>query len=70
MKEPSGVSVLATEAVRKCERAGWSARHEDHAVVLVSGRLVREMPYSDSLGSLVYRDDMELMVLIGNQRHK
>lgn len=66
----SGVSVLAVYAARECERSGWGVSFEDHAVVLKSGRLIREMPYSDTLGSLVYRDDLELMRLIGNRRHK
>lgn len=65
----SGVSVLAIRACRELENVGWTVAFEDHAMVLTSGRLIREMPYSDSLTSLVYRDDMELMIMLGRRRH-
>lgn len=65
----SGVSVIAASAARQLQGVGWQVIFEDHAMILTSGRLVREMPYADSLTSLVYRDDFELMMLLGKRRH-
>lgn len=65
----SGVSMRATRASRELARIGWEVEFADHAMILRSGRLVREMPYADSLTSLVYVDDYELMCLVGRRRH-
>lgn len=67
--EPREVSVLATEAARKLSGAGWRVEYGDKAMILRSGRMVREIPYDDSLGSLVPKPDVDVLVLLGKRRH-
>jgi hypothetical protein len=63
------VSILATEACRLLTAAGWAVTYEEHAVVLRSGRMVREIVYDDSLGSLVPKPEVDVLVLLGKRRH-
>jgi hypothetical protein len=62
------VSILATEASRLLTAAGWDVEYADHALVLRNRRTLREVPYDDSLGSLVARSEVEVLILIGNRR--
>lgn len=65
----SGVSIYASEAMDRLTVAGWVGEFDETGIALRSGRLRRLIPYSDSLGSLVYKDDAELMVMLGKRRH-
>lgn len=52
-----GISVYASEAIRELRKAGWNVDIpiEENHLVLRHGRLIRLLPYTDSLASLVDR---------------
>lgn len=67
-RETLAPSWLAIDACRKLEAVGWRVIFEDHAMVITHGKLVREVPYSDSLGSLVDGDDIPWYIQLGKRR--
>ena len=68
MREPRQISILCTVASRMLTAAGWTVEYLDHGMTMRHGRLVRTLPYDDSLVSLVNKPDVELLVLLGKRR--
>lgn len=60
------VSTYTARAIRDLRGAGWSLNFDrDDAIQVTHGKLVRDLPYTDSFGSLVgYNALQELLRLI------
>lgn len=63
-----GVSYLANEAAAMLERKGWTVTFHDGFDLATRGKMLRELPHSDSLGSLVYRDHVKALLAIHNNK--
>lgn len=57
-----GVSYLATDAYAKLTAEGWEMSYEDDFLLAIRGKQIRELPYCDSLHSLVYRDHVKYLL--------